>query len=168
MTWSRLVTSVLSIAVIGFLALGLISTSAFASTTTTTFNVTAGIGNACTVSATNMNFYTVVTTVANTATSTITVNCTNNDVYQVGLGAGDSGVETARYMKGINTPANHLTYGLYNNAGMTVNWGQTTGGQVAGVGNGANQVLTVYGNIPIQGSPGTDNYSDTITVTLTY
>jgi spore coat protein U-like protein len=115
-----------------------------------------------------MNFYTVVTTVANTATSTITVNCTNNDVYQVGLGAGDSGVETARYMKGINTPANHLTYGLYNNAGMTVNWGQTTGGQVAGVGNGANQVLTVYGNIPIQGSPGTDNYSDTITVTLTY
>jgi spore coat protein U-like protein len=168
MTWSKTVMFVLSIAVIGFLALGLASTSAFASTTTTTFNVTAGIGNACTVSATNMNFYTIVTTVANTATSTITVNCTNHDVYEVGLGAGDSTVETARFMEGINTPTNHLTYALSSSVTMSPNWGQTTGGQVAGVGNGANQVLTVYGQIPIQTSPGTDNYSDTITVTVTY
>ncbi|MFY9853892.1 MAG: spore coat protein U domain-containing protein [Terracidiphilus sp.] len=167
MKHSCFVKSAMSAALLGFLALG-VTPVASASTQTTTFNVTAGVGNVCTVQATNLNFYTIVTTVANSATSTITVNCTLNDVYEVGLGAGDSTVETARFMKGDVTPANHLTYALYNNPGMTVNWGQTTGGQVPGVGSGANQTLTVYGQVPTQTSPGVDNYSDTITVTLTY
>ncbi len=125
----------LSTALLAFLAMGLVPV-ALASATTTTFTVTAGVGNACTVNATNMAFFTVTTTAATNATSTITVNCTLNDSYTVGLGAGN-GTETARYMKGIATPANKLNYALYNNAGMTVNWGQTTGGQVAGTVAGA-------------------------------
>jgi spore coat protein U-like protein len=167
MKYTSVLNSAVRATLLGFLALGLTTTSAFAATGTTTFSVTAGVGNTCSVSATSLNFYTIVTTVANSATSTITVNCSANDVYQVGLGAGN-GTEIARYMKGTITPANHLTYTLTSGSGAGPNWGFTTGGQVAGLGNAANQTLTVYGTIPVQASPGVDNYTDTITVTLTY
>jgi spore coat protein U-like protein len=166
MKFSKVALSTLSAATLGFLALGLASTSAFAATNTATnFQVTAAVGTACTVKATNMNFGTVVTTVANIASSTVTINCTNGDVYSVGLSAGTGGTdETHRAMK---SGANSMTYALYSDTNHTVNWG-TTAGQVAGIGNGSDQPLTVFGQIPIQTQPATGNYSDTITVNLTY
>jgi spore coat protein U-like protein len=168
MKFTRTIKTALSAAVVGILALGLVSTSAFASTTTTSFTVTAGLGNTCTVSATNMAFYTIPTTSASTATSTISVTCTNHDIYIVGLSAGFSTVETARFMEGVTT-SNHLSYGLYSDSGHTLNWG-TAAGQVPGVGNGSAQNLTVYGQITAAQAAAApvDNYNDTITVTVTY
>jgi spore coat protein U-like protein len=152
---------------LGFLALGLTTTSAFAATATTTFNVTATIANICSVTATNLAFGTVPATGAQN-TSTITVTCTPGDSYSVALTAGDSGAEGARYMKG--TGAHQLPYALTETSYSGANWG-TTAGAVAGTGNGAAQPLTVYGTITAAqalAAPVDATYSDTITVNVTY
>jgi spore coat protein U-like protein len=39
---------------------------------------------------------------------------------------------------------------------------------VAATGNGSAQSFTVYGRVPPQAAPAPGNYSDTITVTVTY
>jgi spore coat protein U-like protein len=71
-------------------------------------------------------------------------------------------------MSGV-TPTNHLSYGLYSDIGHTTNWG-TTNGQVTGTGTGAAVPITVYGQITAAQAAAApvDNYSDTITVTVTY
>jgi spore coat protein U-like protein len=165
MKFTKIALSTLSAATLGFLALGVASTSALAATNTATnFQVTAAVGTACTVKATNMNFGTVVTTAVNNATSTVTINCTNGDVYSVGLSKGGGVDEANRVML---SGANSMKYALYSDTGRSVNWG-TAAGQVAGTGNGSDQPITVYGQIPVQTQPATGNYSDTITVNLTY
>lgn len=170
MKYSNVVNSVLSTAALGFLALGLASTSAFANNANTTFAVNATVVNACTVSATAMAFGTVVPSAsAATYTSTqsaITVNCSTGDVYSVALTAGISGVEGTRYMQGTPT-TNHLLYALFNDSARSTNWG-TTAGFVGGTGSGVAQVLPVYGQISTQTAPPNGAYSDTITVNVTY
>jgi spore coat protein U-like protein len=61
-----------------------------------------------------------------------------------------------------------LNYNLYSNSGMTTNWGNSSGSWVTGSSNGANQPLTVYGQIPAGQSPPSGAYADTITATITY
>lgn len=137
------------------------------STATTSFTVTATIVANCTISASTLNFG-VYTGAATNATSTILVNCTSMAPYYVGLNAGiatGATVTTRKMMSGSNS----LNYALYSNSARTTNWGNTVGTDtLAGTGTGANQSLTVYGQIPggqvlIPGS-----YADTITATITY
>jgi spore coat protein U-like protein len=111
MKFTKTIKTALSIAIVGFLALGLTTTSAFASNVNTTFNVTATVANICSVSATTLAFGTVPAIGAQN-TSTITVTCTPSDSYSVALTAGDSGLETARFMKGTTLGTNHLSYAL--------------------------------------------------------
>jgi spore coat protein U-like protein len=60
-------------------------------------------------------------------------------------------------------------YALFSDNGRTKNWGQTIGTDtVTGTGNGAQQTLTVYGQIPAGTIPAPANYSDTVTATITY
>jgi spore coat protein U-like protein len=169
MKYTSALHSVARATLLGFLALGLTTTSAFAATTTTTFNVTANVGNTCSITTTPLAFLTVVptTTTVTNATSNINVTCSSGDVYTVGLGAGNGtgATETSRFMM---SAANKLAYALFNDAGYSVNWGQTTGGQMSNTGNGAAQQLTVYGQISKQTAPANGNYSDIITVTVTY
>ncbi len=66
-------------------------------------------------------------------------------------------------------PAVLLNYGLYQNATHATNWGTTTGTDtVPGTGNGAAQVLNVYGQIPAGQLIAAGSYADTITATITY
>jgi len=159
----------LSAAVVGFLALGLASTPAFAVTQTTTFTVTATVQGTCTIAATNLAFGIYTGTVL-PATSTVTINCNGGTLYNVGLDAGQSGgTVTTRKMKGQFTTTNVLGYGLWTNTGHTANWGNTIGTDtVTGTGSGAAQPLTVYGQIPAGTPPNPDSYSDTILATVTY
>ena len=103
-----------------------------------------------------------------TATSTLTITCTNNTIYNVGLnpGAAQGATVTARKMtSGTNT----INYGLFSDSGHSVNWGQTLGTDtVAGTGNGAAQTLTVYGLIPGAQIAVPATYNDTIVATVTY
>jgi spore coat protein U-like protein len=169
MKFSYALRSAQSAALLGFVALGLTSTSAFATTQTTTFAVTATVQGSCTISATALSFG-AYTGTALPGTSTISVNCTGGTTYNVGLNPGGAtgATVTTRKMTGQFLHGS-LAYSLFSNAGMTTNWGNTVNTDtVAGTGTGAAQSLTVYGNIPAGTAPAADGYSDTITTTITY
>jgi spore coat protein U-like protein len=164
------VKSVLSATVLGFLALGLASTSAVAQANpaTTTFGVSATVLKDCIVTATALAFGSYNGTAVN-ASSTITVTCTNTTTYTVGLNAGltTSATVTTRQM-GITQPAGGLNYSLLTGSYTGSNWGNTTGSWVSGTGNGAAQPLTVYGVLPANQYVTPGSYVDTITATVTY
>lgn len=143
---------------------------AVAATSTTTFNVTATVAAACSVSANDLAFGAFVPTGPNVdATTTFSVTCTNNTPYDIGLNEGlapGATVTTRQMLDGGNT----LNYGLFQDAAYLTNWGDTVGvDTVALIGNGAAQVTTLYGRIPgAQATVPAGSYSDTITVTVTY
>jgi spore coat protein U-like protein len=96
-------------------------------------------------------------------TGTITVHCTNGAAYDVGLSGGDSGSVTARTMENGTAKLNYaLTSGSYTGT----NWGNTSPTWVTGTGTGANQTLTVYGELAAAQYVAPGSYTDTITITL--
>ena len=111
--------SVLSAAILGFLALSLASMQAVAQTNpaTATFGVSATVLKDCVVSATALAFGNY-TGAVNTANSTVTVTCTSTTTYTVGLSVGlaTGATVTARQMA-ITQPAGALNYGLYSDSG---------------------------------------------------
>jgi spore coat protein U-like protein len=163
------ITTALSVAVVGFMALGLATTPAFATTQTTTFVVSATVQGSCTISATALSFGAYTGLVINN-TSTVTVNCTGGTTYNVSLNPGlaTGATVTTRKMTGQYLGGT-LAYSLYRDSGHANNWGQTIGTDtVAGTGTGVAQPLTVYGQIPAGTAPAADGYFDTITATVTY
>jgi spore coat protein U-like protein len=106
-----------------------------------------------------------------TGTTTIGVQCTDGTAYEVALDAGIGVGATVANRLMTGPGAATVTYSLYQDAGHTTVWGDTTGGggnTVTGTGNGAQQDLTVYGLVPAQATPGAGDYTDTITVEVTY
>ncbi len=146
----------------------LLASSAIAATTTTaTFQVTANVQATCQLSATNLNFGTYTGTLT-ANTSTITVSCSNNQSYNVGLDAGTGGgAVTTRKMAGPGGAV--LGYALYRDANHTSNWGNTVGTDtVQGTGAGSAQTITVYGQMPAAEYVMAGAYADTVTATITY
>jgi len=136
-------------------------------TATTSFTVTATIVATCTISAGALSFGVYAGTTSN-ATSTMIVNCTKNAPYYVGLNAGTATGATVTSRK-MTSGTHTLNYSLYSNSTRTTNWGNTVGTDtLAGAGTGANQSLTVYGQIPGGQTLFPGSYSDTITATVTY
>lgn len=135
-----------------------------------TFDVTMRIVADCTIGTNGMDFgqnQGVLTTTVS-AQSSINVTCTNTTAYNIGLnagtGAGSSG--TTRYMSGTGANTGVVQFNLYQAAGSTP-WGNTQGtNTMAGTGNGTQQTLTVYGEIPAQNTPAPDSYKSTITATV--
>lgn len=132
-----------------------------------TFQVTADVEATCQISATNLDFGDYTGTQA-ASTSTITVICTNNQGYDIGLDAGTSGGGvTVRKMTGPGGAI--LGYGLYRDANHTTNWGNTVSTDtVHGNGSGGAQTLTVYGLMPSAEYVMSGVYTDTVTATATY
>jgi spore coat protein U-like protein len=157
-------------------AIAVIAGGAQAATTTTTFQVSATVLKACSVSAAALAFgnYTPGSG-AISGSTTISVNCTKSTGYTVALNAGSTtgGAVSQRLM--LNGTANTLQYNLYTTTAYSTIFGDGTGTSVtqSGTGSGMNtsNSLTVYGQLPDsttnQGAiPG--SYTDTITVTVTY
>jgi spore coat protein U domain-containing protein, fimbrial subunit CupE1/2/3/6 len=141
---------------------------AFAATATTTFQVTATVQATCLISATNLAFGTY-TGVQVAQTSTISVTCTNTTPYNVGLNPGTASGATVTTRKMTGPGGALLAYALYQDAGHTINWGQTVGTDTeAGTGNGSAQALTVYGLLTAGQYVTPGAYVDTITATVTY
>ena len=150
----------------GCLALAFVP-GARAATATTTMPVNADVVASCTVSANPLAFGNY-SGLAVSHTTTLTVECTTNTAYNVGLnaGTGNGGTTTTRVMTG---GTGRLDYQIFQNATHTSNWGNTVGNDTkAGIGNGAVQTLTVYGEIPAGQFPPVGSYADTVTVTVDY
>jgi spore coat protein U-like protein len=152
-------------------AFGLASTSVlFAASVTNTMPVKIVIQNACNVTTTaptTLDFATQGPLVANVdQTATISVTCTTNAPYNVGLdGGGGNNINGRRMINGTNT----VGYQLYQNSARSTVWGNTPGTDtVPGSGSGAAQTLTVYGRVPPQTTPPAGTYNDAVTVTVSY
>lgn len=138
-----------------------------AATVTTTFIVSANVASNCEVSALPMPFG-LYSGVLTQTTSTITVACTTGTAYNVGLNQGLYGASTTTRQMKAGGSAALLNYSLFQDAGYSINWDDVAPGWVSGVGTGAPQLLTVYGQIPAGQFSTPDGYSDTITVTLNF
>lgn len=115
-----------------------------------------------------MNFGNVGVLSANIdQTSTINIQCTSGQAYNIGLNRGVTGASVAA--RQMSAAGSTINYSLSTDAARTINWGETIGTDtVAGLGNGAVQSYTVYGRVPPQTTPAPGTYTDTVTVTITY
>ncbi len=151
------------------------SVTATASTANTTFQVTATIVSACTVSGSSLNFGSAIDPLA-TATpldgvSTLTVTCSNTTPYAVSLNAGANAGGASNFgARTMKNGANTLGYQLYLDTGRTTVWGDGTASSSTktGTGSGSAQTLSVYGRIPSLANVVPGAYTDTVTVTITY
>jgi spore coat protein U-like protein len=150
--------------------------AAHAATATATFQVTATVLKACVVTTPPtlaFGSYDANSATPRPGSTTFNVTCSSGTPYSVGLsaGAGTGATVTNRHMTSSTAPvgSNILLYGLFKDAGYTINWDNSASG-IGYLGNGSAQTLTVFGQIPVNqysAAPATD-YLDTITLTLTY
>jgi spore coat protein U-like protein len=140
---------------------------ASAATSTTTFSVTAEVVTNCTITATNMAFGNY-SGVQKDATATLDATCSTGTPYTIGLnkGTGAGATITTRKMTGPGPEL--LNYTLSKDDARTINWGDTPPDTVPGTGTGAVQPHTVFGKIPASQFVQSGEYSDTISVTLTF
>ena len=100
----------------------------------------------------------VYTGVALSSTTTITVRCSKGFAYEVALGRGNGASGSARMME---SGANGLRYGLYQDAARATPWGDDAGvDTVGGTGTGADQTYTVYGVLPANQRVAPGRYAD--------
>jgi spore coat protein U-like protein len=167
--WARCMVGL--IAGLGLATIG--AAPAMALTATNTFNVTANIVAACTVTATNLGFgpYSPSGATAVTNTSTINTFCTVGTPYTLSLNVGTGGGSFTTTRKMANG-ASLMNYNLYTSAALTTVWGDGTNSTatVGGTGTGLLTAApsTVYGSIPVGQDLPTGNYTSTIIVTVTY
>jgi spore coat protein U-like protein len=153
---------------LGILALAMSVQPAAAATGTATFTVSATVQATCSVVTSPLAFGAYSGAVL-AGTTTVSVTCTNTTPYSIGLNAGIATGATVTTRKMTGPSSSLISYGMYSDAGHTVNWGNTPATDtVAGTGIGSVQVSTVYGQMPAGQLVTPGAYSDTITATVTY
>jgi len=144
---------------------------ALAATKTTTFQVSATVLKNCVISAANLALGEFDgANNLDSASSDITVRCTNDVAYSVALSQGSSGSYVDRTLIGPSSDA--LVYNLFNDATRSTIWDDSAG-VVNGTGGGmsAPRTHTVYGQLLASKNTGpvqAGSYTDTITATITY
>ena len=121
----------------------------------------------CSVTSPNtLNFGSVVSLgVVFDAQTTLSVSCSNQLPYTVGLSSASGSNPTSLQMA---YGTNRLSYAVYQDSARTTGWGNVSGLWVAGTGTASSQSFTVYGRLPVQTLPPAGTYTDTISVTVTY
>ena len=122
----------------------------------------------CNVSSNGVSFGNYDVFLANHTDSvgTLTVNCSVETPYTLKLDTGNSGNFSQRKMLKV---ADYLAYNIYSDAARTLVWGDGTGGSVTKSGQtGAIEQHTLYGRIPAKQNVSVGNYTDIITVTITF
>lgn len=143
---------------------------AAAATSTSSFLVTITITAGCAInSTTTMDFGTQSALAAEVVSqSTITVQCTPLQSYNIGLDEGTAPGATVTTRRMING-SDEVAYSLYLDPTRLLNWGETVGTDTLPfIGTGLQIPHTVYGRVPAQTTPPPGTYNDTITVTLTF
>lgn len=134
------------------------------------FTVIATVVKRCNISyAADVNFGMVSARQTDvTAFNSLGVICTSNTPYIIGLLPSGNNTSGHGVMKGTGANTDTIPYQLSSTPGPAgTAWGNTELNSVAGVGTGSTTAYTVYGTVPdVNYTP--DNYSDTVTITVTY
>ena len=153
-----------------FAAASMTPLHAQAGTATASMAVSATVLSYCTISTTTLPFGSYNQVLLN-GTATLSIVCTLNSPYNVGLDIGTGTGATAAARK-MTMGSYLLTYGLYSDTGHSTVWGPTIGtNTVTGTGTGilaTPQTLTVYGQIPANQLVPAGTYNDTVTATITF
>jgi spore coat protein U-like protein len=162
---------------IRLMLLGLLAFVAYAPATyaqgsvSTTFSVSAHVDPSCDVTATNLEFgnYFDGASTPTDAQSTVEVKCVSGLSYDVGLGNGGHASGSGNYIRHMqrNGGSELLHYGLFIDAARNNPWFMTTNFQT-GTGTGVFQSYNVYGRITVGQNVPTGDYSDTVTVTVSW
>ncbi|MBP0615841.1 Csu type fimbrial protein [Jiella mangrovi] len=139
---------------------------ASASTATGSLTVSANVAANCLVVAQDLDFGTAGLIDADiSAEADLDVTCTPGASYAIAMGAGLYSDGSTRRMR--STAGDYVSYGLYNDSGGAVAWGDGTSSDTLGGTGVGEETVPVYGIVPPQSAaPG--NYSDTVVVTITY
>lgn len=140
------------------------------STPTGIFTVEAIVTASCSVSVSNMDFGTITPKVFSTVdqTAIISLSCTNETDYTIGLNQGVYSMDTGPTGRRMNNGGHRLAYGLYLDSARSESWGHDAGTVAAGVGSGGEQSHTVFGRIFSNQEAFAGTYSDTVVVIVTY
>ncbi len=134
------------------------------------FTVSANVAARCLIrTATDLAFGSVPGILAANVdqTSLVTLNCTNTTAWKMGLDNGINASGNTRRM--TDGSGNYVNYELYRDSARTQRWGNTVNvDTTAGAGTGIDQGVTVYGRVPAPQNATPGNYSDTVTVTVSY
>jgi spore coat protein U-like protein len=133
--------------------------------------VTAEVTDACTVSATPMNFGMVTGQFfAVRTTATIQLSCAPRVDYQISMDRGLNAQGRRRRMANATGTA-FLRYDIYSNPGYSQEWDDRGGGRTVSGNSGptGNVSHTAYGQIPILASLfAVAPYRDTVVVTVEF
>jgi spore coat protein U-like protein len=149
-----------------------------AASSTASMTVQITITASCTINAAVLDFGsnagTALLSGSISASTTLSVTCTNGSPYSIGLNNGANASGSQRRM--ING-GNFISYDLYTDAGHVNAWTTATDSTtcatanscVLGTGTGSAQTANVYGVVPaVAVAPAAGTYSDTVTMTITY
>lgn len=145
-----------------------------AATATTNLTVSATVPETCTISTSAVSFGTVaqIPTIT-TGQGSVSVTCGIGSAWTVTLNLGGANPGAPRTMSVGGIP--RVSYELYKDAGLTQIWGDTGfaatypfGSGVSGVGTGAPQVTTVFGQAASQPTAPPGNYSDIVVATVNF
>jgi len=141
-------------------------------TATAILPVTIEIVTACTVSATDLQFGALTSNSKSSVLgqTTIQLNCGVGATVEISLDAGTGpGGNTSRRRMEQDSGSDRLDYDLFQDPGRTIHWGDRSGVDTLEVlTTGLPQTVPIYGEIPAGQRVRDGNYSDMITVTLTY
>lgn len=151
------------------------STGDLSAYTGASINVSAVVGNNCSVSAgAALDLGSVDPTASNiSGNNTISVNCPAGTAYYVGLAPSNGNTAGAGLMQGAGGNTDKIPYQLRSMAGTAGKiWGNTAtatnvGNGVAGTGSGLVQSFTVYATVN-SANYTPDTYSDTVTINVYY
>jgi spore coat protein U-like protein len=134
--------------------------------------VTIEIVQACLVSASDLDFGAIASNSQTPALgqTTISLHCGSGVTAEIALDAGTTpGNNTSRRMLVHQSGRDRLDYGLYQDPGRTIHWGDRSGRDTLEVvSTGEPQTVPIYGQIPAGQRALDGTYSDMITITVNY
>lgn len=103
------------------------------------------------------------------SSGSITVVCTLDTFYSIGINNGQNAVGDQRRMTSINGE-NYIRYELFRDGAYQNAWGDTATSNVkVDIGSGNSQTHTIYARIPSAQAPvRSGSYSDQVIVTLSF